>query len=111
MDSLFHTGKYDDSASYVVTNAALKANQGDFGKFNPEQQASIVEFFWMQQFGGISSSSLPSVALLEPYARQVFKPLAPMPTKQRGAKTGKGAAGATRKPAPRNAARLQPQPA
>jgi hypothetical protein len=111
VDSLFHTGKYDDSASYVVTNAALKANQGDFGKFNPEQQASIVEFFWMQQFGGTSNSGLPSVALLEPYARQAFKPLTSIPTKQRVTKTGKGAAAARRKPGPRNAVRLQPQPA
>ena len=37
-----HTGKYDDSASYDVFAADLAAANGDFGRFNPEQQAQIM---------------------------------------------------------------------
>ena len=81
VESLFHTGKYDDSAAYTVTAAALAANGGDLGKFNPEQQASIVEFFWVRAFsdlvvpGGFpgddrGAQGLTLEALL-PYAQKV----------------------------------------
>src|SRR5262249_1970403 len=56
VQSLFHKGKYDDSASYLVTAKALAANGGDLTKFNPEQQASIIEFFWVRAF---SASAVP----------------------------------------------------
>ena len=57
VSSLFHTGKYDDSASYDVFAADLAAANGDFGRFNPEQQATIVERYWMMQYGGYSFST------------------------------------------------------
>ncbi|EHR71133.1 hypothetical protein BurJ1DRAFT_2294 [Burkholderiales bacterium JOSHI_001] len=87
LDSLFHAGHYDDSKSYEVTEDALRANGGDLKKFNPEQQATIVEFYWGRKFsalavpGGFPFSAggrlLPALDLLEPYAKQVFKPLRP----------------------------------
>jgi len=70
---LFHSGHYDDSAAYAVTDQELIDHAGDFSKFNPEEQASIVEHYWLQKFSGQTFSSLPTVAQLEPYARQVFK--------------------------------------
>jgi hypothetical protein len=53
VESLFHTGKYNDSAAYTVTADALTANRGELKKFNPEQQASIVEFFWVRAFSNV----------------------------------------------------------
>ena len=85
MDALFHQGKYDDSAAYDVTAAAIAANGGDLSKFNPEQQASIVELFWVKQFGPawlragkpgfptFASDALHTAATLQPYALKVFK--------------------------------------
>jgi hypothetical protein len=52
--SLFHTGKYDDIEAYRVTPRALEANGGDLSKFNPEQQACIVEFFWVRAFSDVT---------------------------------------------------------
>lgn len=49
-DALFHTGKYNDSAAYTVSETDLTANGGDLSKFNPEQQAIIVEHFWIRRF-------------------------------------------------------------
>jgi hypothetical protein len=80
--SLFHTGKYDDSAAYEVTAAALAANGGDLSKFNPEQQATIVEFYWIRKFsdwavkGGFPAEVnkgvvVPPLEALLPYARKV----------------------------------------
>jgi len=54
VESLFHTGKYDDSAAYTVTAEMLVANGGVLKKFNPEQQASIVEFFWVRAFSSLA---------------------------------------------------------
>lgn len=68
----FHSGKYDDAAAYEVTNAELKANKNDFSKFNPEQQAIIVERYWVRRFG---TTPAGDVSLLEPYAKQVFTPI------------------------------------
>ncbi|HRH17130.1 MAG TPA: hypothetical protein PLS22_06715 [Aquabacterium sp.] len=73
VQALFHKGHYDDSAAYAVTDQELIDHAGDFSKFNPEEQASIVEHYWLQKFSGKSFPSLPTVAQLEPYARQVFK--------------------------------------
>jgi hypothetical protein len=53
VESLFHTGKYDDSAAYTVTADMLTANAGELKKFNPEQQASIIEFFWVRAFSDL----------------------------------------------------------
>ena len=58
--SLFHTGRYDDSASYDVFRADLVAAGGDFSRFNPEQQATIVERYWMMQYGGSSFTASAS---------------------------------------------------
>ena len=68
--SLWHTGHYDDSAAYDATDDQLRMNNGDFGKFNPEEQAMIVQRYWEARFG---STPPGDVTLLEPYARQVFK--------------------------------------
>jgi hypothetical protein len=81
IESLFHTGKYKDSAAYKVTPEALTANRGDLSKFNPEQQASIVEFFWVRAFSDVvvpggfpgderGAESLTLEALL-PYVQKV----------------------------------------
>jgi hypothetical protein len=72
VSSLFHTGKYDDSASYDVFAADLAAANGNFGRFNPEQQATIVERYWMMQYGGYSlNTSYGDVTQYQVYAAQV----------------------------------------
>jgi hypothetical protein len=82
LDALFHKGKYDDSAAYRVTDAALAANGGDLKKFNPEQQATIIEFYWIRKFsnwaveGGFPAAVsagvvVPPVEVLLPYAQKV----------------------------------------
>jgi hypothetical protein len=81
VESLFHTGKYDDSKAYEVTAAALTANGGEIRKFNPEQQASIIEFFWVRAFsalvvpGGFPGDDRRATGLtleaLLPYAQKV----------------------------------------
>ncbi len=81
-DALFHNGKYDDSAAYSVTEADLAANVGDFTKFNPEQQAIIVEHFWLGRFsqkiaknaiqsGFDEDETLLSVQTLLPYVQKI----------------------------------------
>jgi hypothetical protein len=49
------------------------AHNGDFSKFNPEEQAQIVEDFWRATREG-ATDTLP-VKDLRPYARTVFTPL------------------------------------
>jgi hypothetical protein len=81
IESLLHTGKYDDSGAYTVTAAALEANGGELAKFNPEQQASIVELLWVRAFsavavtGGFPGNDRRAAALtveaLLPYAQKV----------------------------------------
>lgn len=71
--SLFHTGHYDDSAAYDVTDDELRDHAGDFAKFNPEEQAQIVENFWRATRDGATTTQ--PVELLRPYAVQVFKPI------------------------------------
>jgi hypothetical protein len=90
VQSLFHTGKYDDSASYQVTADDLAANGGDLSRFNPEQQASIIEFYWIRKFsswaveGGFPAAVnkgvvVPPAEALLPYAQKVNPALrAPM---------------------------------
>lgn len=73
LDSLLHGGGGSDAAAYRVTAQMLAAHAGDFSKFNPEQQATIVEWYWVQKFSGQPNGSLPAEAALEPYARQVFR--------------------------------------
>lgn len=73
VSELFHHGHYDDGAAYAVTDEELANYNGDFSKFNPEEQASIVEHYWIQKFSGKPSATLPTIAQLEPYAKQVFK--------------------------------------
>jgi hypothetical protein len=95
VESLFHTGKYDDIEAYRVTAKALEANRGDLSKFNPEQQASIVEFFWVHAFSDVAveggfpgddrgAEGLTLEALL-PYAQKV-NPALRAPAKGRFAK-------------------------
>jgi hypothetical protein len=72
VSALFHSGEYNDSAAYRVTDDMLISANGDFSRFNPEQQASIVEFYWQIKFNGAPSSGGPAIELLEPYALQVF---------------------------------------
>jgi hypothetical protein len=71
--SLFHTGRYNDSVSYDVFRADLVAAGGDFSRFNPEQQATIVERYWMMQYGGSSftASVYGDVTQYQTYAVQV----------------------------------------
>jgi len=70
--SLFHTGKYDDDASYDVFRADLVAAAGDFSRFNPEQQATIVERYWMMQYGGSTfAAAIGDVTQYQTYAVQV----------------------------------------
>lgn len=57
--------------AYKVEDKDLIAANGDFSKFNPEQQATIVDRYWAAKFGGKNPAN--PVELLEPYARQVFK--------------------------------------
>jgi hypothetical protein len=97
VSSLFHTGEYDDAAAYAVTPKDLKKHSGDFSKFNPEQQAVIVEDYWVQTLSNTPSSTLPSADLLEPYARQVFKPIPPRRTVNARRTTPRAKRGATMK--------------
>jgi len=71
--SLWHTGRYDDDAAYVATPQQLRDNQGDFSKFNPEQQAQIVQDYWNATRG--SAIDATRAAVLRPYARTVFTPI------------------------------------
>jgi hypothetical protein len=72
LEGLFHKGKYDDAKAYEVTDDALKEHNGDFAKFNPEQQASILEFYWQRKFSGAEvDDSVPSIAQLLPYVQDV----------------------------------------
>ncbi len=111
VDSLFHTGTYDDSASYRVTEADLAANGGDISKFNPEQQATIIEFYWIRKFsdwtvkGGFPAEVnkgvvVPPVEALLPYAQKVNPALrAPSRTavKKKAAPTEHGSRRSVRK--------------
>ena len=57
--------------AYKVVDKDLINAKGDFSKFNPEQQATIVDRYWAAKFGGITPAN--PVELLEPYAKQVFE--------------------------------------
>lgn len=92
--SFFHHGHYDDSAAYEVTEAELRAHAGDFSKFNPEEQAQIVEDYWRAVRGG-ESIDLP-LDLLEPYARTVFTAARPRRAASLPRKAPRRAAGAVR---------------
>ncbi|MCC7375738.1 MAG: phasin family protein [Verrucomicrobiales bacterium] len=80
----------DRNAAYIVTEEALAANKGKFSKFNREQQATIVEYYWIRRFSTkLSTSGLPSLDLLAPYATQVFKPVrAKAPVRSRSLSRG-----------------------
>ncbi len=56
-----------------MTPEELVAHNGDFSKFNPEEQAQIVEDFWRATRDG-ATDTLP-VKDLRPYARTVFTSL------------------------------------
>jgi hypothetical protein len=83
LDSLFHQGTYDDAKSYLVTDQMLIDAKGDLKKFNPEQQATIIEAFWKVRFasepvapGPYPTSTLvgnfnPPLALVLPFAQTV----------------------------------------
>jgi hypothetical protein len=63
----------DSAGRYLV--AALERNNGDLRQFNPEQQAALVEDYWIVTRSSLDASRIPAAALLQPYARQVFRPL------------------------------------
>lgn len=83
LDALFHKGQYDDSASYRVTDQMLIDAKGDLKKFNPEQQATIIEAFWKLRFAGervapgpypttqLVGNFNPPLDLALPYAQKV----------------------------------------
>jgi hypothetical protein len=108
VDSLFHTGTYDDSSSYRVTEADLLASGGDLKAFNPEQQATIIEFFWIRRFAGEAKPPgpypwrlnrgvlLPSLDVLLPYAQKVNPALTARSRALRPASARRGAAAARR---------------
>jgi hypothetical protein len=99
MSALFHKGKYDDHAAYEVTQQAIAANGGNLNAFNPEQQASIVELYWVKQYGQAwlnagkpgfptrPDDGLHTADTLRPYAEKVFKAIA----RGRGAVAKRGA--------------------
>jgi hypothetical protein len=62
---------------YTVTNDILRARGNQLSNFNREQQAVIVEEYWFEKWGKNEYPNLQGdgldVALLEPYARKVFK--------------------------------------
>jgi hypothetical protein len=63
------------AAAYRYTVAALERNRGDLLQFNPEQQAAIVEDFWIVTRSSLDVAGIPPEGVLQPYARQVFRPL------------------------------------
>ncbi len=62
---------------YTVTNDMLRDRGHLLSNFNREQQAVIVEEYWYEKWGRADYPNLSGkgldVALLEPYARKVFK--------------------------------------
>lgn len=68
----------DDTSAYTYTDAELAGNGGDFSRFNREQQASIVEDYYLYKFGNLKNrtDAATIAAKLRPYARAVFRPLA-----------------------------------
>jgi hypothetical protein len=99
LDALFHQGQYDDAASYLVTDQMLIDAGGDLKKFNPEQQATIIEAFWKARFASVPvapgpypTNTLvgnfnPPLDLLLPYAQQVNPALRAGPAPRRARKT------------------------
>jgi hypothetical protein len=99
LDALFHQGQYDDAASYLVTDQMLIDAGGDLKKFNPEQQATIIEAFWKARFASVPvapgpypTNTLvgnfnPPLDLLLPYAQQVNPALRTGPAPRRARKT------------------------
>ncbi len=84
LDALFHKGKYDDEAAYRVTDADIANTAGKLRNFNPEQQASIIECYWVKKFSdqatppgpnhGTVKKGMPAastLAQLLPYAQVV----------------------------------------
>lgn len=65
----------DRNAAYTYTEQNLVDANGNFGKFNREQQAAIVEDYWIVRFSSLSTTGLPPVDLLARYASQVFRPI------------------------------------
>lgn len=83
LKELLQHGKYDDDEAYEVSTTDLTNNGGDLSKFNPEQQAVIVEEFWMGRFSGdmVAKNAIPAnltggpaelpVEALLPYVQKV----------------------------------------
>lgn len=98
LDSLFHEGDYDDEASYLVTDQMLIDAGGDLKKFNPEQQATIIEAFWKVRFASeqvapgpyptntIVGNFNPPLELVLPYAQTVNTALRSGAPSRRGRK-------------------------
>jgi len=77
MAQALHAQFTEGAAAYEIRPADLRNNNGDLSKFNREQQASIVEFYYDYKFGPKKSDrdAAQWIADLEPYAKTVFKPV------------------------------------
>jgi hypothetical protein len=50
----------DDSSAYEVTDDELRGNNKNFSKFNPEEQAVVVERYWTRKFNETPSAGANS---------------------------------------------------
>ncbi len=69
-------------AAYSYSDDQLRRFNGNFGKFNREQQAAIVEEYWALKFGPLAPGRTRNearMALLAPYALQVKGPRRKVP--------------------------------
>lgn len=69
VDALEAQARKGDRA-YEVTPEMLARNRGDLRKFNPEQQATIVERYWESRWGRQANAA--TARQYEPYARKVY---------------------------------------
>ncbi len=73
MEAVLAGGNRD--AAYGYFGEALAKNGGNLSKFGREQQASIVEDFWVVTRSKLPKTGLPTSEQLAPYAANVSKPL------------------------------------
>lgn len=73
MEAVLNGG--DRTAAYGYSEKDLARHAGDLSKFNREQQASIIEDYWVATCSKLAKTGIPSVEQLEPYAKSVFKPV------------------------------------
>lgn len=58
---------------YNLANKDLIKANGDINKLEREQQAVLIEEYWMAEFGGVKSERTLDLDLMRPMAKQVFK--------------------------------------